>query len=55
MYVFERSREGYFCVNSPSCEATKETNTKITLGWAQQQFVTRAQALFYFLHDKTNP
>ena len=29
--------------------------TKITLDWAQKQFVTRVHTLFYFLHDITNP
>ena len=37
----------------PSCEATREMNTKITLEWAQKQFVTRVHTLFYFLHDIT--
>ena len=34
---FQRSREDYFCVYFPSCEATREINTKITLEWAQKQ------------------
>ena len=33
----------------------KEINTKITLEWVHEQFVTRVHALFYFLHDITNP
>ena len=53
--LFMRSREGYFGVYFPSCEATRETNTKITLEWAHEQFVTRVHTLFYFLHDITNP
>ena len=39
----------------PSCEATREINTKITLEWAQKRFVRRGHTLFYFLHDITNP
>ena len=38
-----------------SCKATWEINTKITLVWAQKQFVTRVHAISYFLHDMTNP
>ena len=53
--LFQRSREGYFGVYIPSCEATREINTKITLEWAQKQFVTRVHTSFYLLHDKTNP
>ena len=53
--LFMRSREGYFGVYFPSCAATKEINTKITLEWAHKQFVTRVHTLFYFLHDITNP
>ena len=41
---------GYLC-----CKATREINTKITLQWAQEQFVMRVQKLFYFLHDITRP
>ena len=52
---FQRLQEGYFGVYFPSCEATKEINTKITLEWAQKRLVTRVHTLFYFLHDKTNP
>ena len=52
---FQRSREGYFGVYFPSCEATREINTKITLEWVQKRFVTRVYTLFYFLHDITNP
>ena len=39
--LFMRSREGYFGVYFPSCAATREINTKITLEWARKQFVTR--------------
>ena len=52
--LFQLSREGYFDVNFPSCEATREINTKITLKWAQKQFVASVHTLFYFLHDITN-
>ena len=38
---------GLFGVYFPSCEATKEINTKITLEWAQKQFVTRVHTLLY--------
>ena len=34
--LFQRSREGYFGVYFPSCEATGEINTKITLEWMQR-------------------
>ena len=53
--LFQRSREGYFGVYFPSCEAAREINTKITLKWAQKQFVARVHTLFYFLDDITNP
>ena len=53
--LFQCSWEGYFGVYFPSCEAKREINTKITLEWAQKQFVTRVHTLFYFLHDTTNP
>ena len=53
--LFQHSREGYFGVYFPSCFATREINTKITLEWGQKQFVTRVHTLFYFLHDITNP
>ena len=39
--LFQPSQEGYFI--------------KITLGWAQKQFITGVQTLFDFLHDITNP
>ena len=48
---FQRSRECYFGVYFPSCEATREINTKITLEWAQNRFATRVHTLFYFLHE----
>ena len=51
---FQRSQEGYSGVYFPSCEATREINTKITLEWAQKRFVTRVHTLFYFLHNITN-
>ena len=50
-----RVKNRYFGVYFPSCEATREINTKITLEWAQKRFVTRVHTLFYFLHDITNP
>ena len=53
--LFQRSRECYFLVYFPSCEATREINTKITLEWAQKQFVSRVHTLFYYLHNRTNP
>ena len=53
--LFQRSREGYFGAYFPSCDATKEMNTKISLEWAQKQFVTRVHTSFIFLHDTTNP
>ena len=53
--LFQRSREGYFGVYLPSCEATMEIDTKITTQWAQKQFITRVHTLFYFLHDITDP
>ena len=51
---FQRSREGYLGVYFPSCEATKEINSKITFKWAQRQFVTKVHTLFYFVHYITN-
>ena len=53
--LFQHWREGYFGVYFPSCEATREINTKITLEWGQKQFVTRVHVLIYFLHNRTNP
>ena len=50
-----RSWEGYFDVYFPSCAATREINTKITLEWAHKQFVTRVHTLIYLLQDITNP
>ena len=46
---------GLFWCLFPDCEATREIKIKITLEWAQKQFVTRVQILFYFFHDITNP
>ena len=37
--------EGYFGVYFP------QSNTKITLEWAHQQFIMTVHTLFYFLHD----
>ena len=53
--LFQHSREGYFGVYFPSCEATREINIKITLVWVQKQLDTRIHTLFYFLHDINNP
>ena len=53
--LFQRSCEGYFGVYFSSCEATREINIKITLEWAQKQFVMRVNTLFYLLHDITIP
>ena len=50
--LFQRSREGYFGVYFPSCEATTDINTKVTLEWPQKQFVTSVHTLSYFI---TNP
>ena len=36
----------YFGVYFPSCEATREINTKITLSWRQKQFATRVHKSF---------
>ena len=52
--LFQRSREGHFGVYVPSCEASREINTEITLEWAQKKSVTQVHTLFYFLHDITN-
>ena len=53
--LFMRSRDCYFGVYSPSCAATMEINTKITLEWAHKEFGTRVHTLCHFLHDITNP
>ena len=52
--LFQCSQEGYSGVYFPSCEATREMNTKITFQWAQKQFVTRVHTLSYFLHNINN-
>ena len=49
------AHERFFCVYFPSCKATREINTKITLELVQKRFVTRVHTLFNFLHDITNP
>ena len=44
-----------FCVNFPSCCATREINTKITLKWLHKKFFTRVHyTLSYFLHVEAN-
>ena len=48
-------RESYFGIYFLSFKATREINTKITLNWAQKQFITRVHTLLYFLHDIMNP
>ena len=48
MYMLTR---GLFLCLFLSCEASSETNTKIILKWAHQQFVTIVHTLFYFLQD----
>ena len=53
--VFQRSREGDFSVYFLICEAMREINTKITLEWAQKQFITLVHTLLYFLHGLINP
>ena len=52
--LFQGSREGYFGVYFQSGEVTMEINTKITVEWAQEQFVMRLHTSYYFLHDKMN-
>ena len=52
--LFQHSLKVYFGVYFPSCEATREINSKITLELAQKQFVTRVHTLFYFLHESIN-
>ena len=47
--LFMRSREGYFGVYFPSCVATMEINTKLSLAWAHKQFVTRVTYIILFL------
>ena len=49
------SQEKYFGVDFPSCEATEEINTTITLKWVHKHSVERVHTLFYFLHDIMNP
>ena len=49
-----RAWEGFLGFYFPSCAATREITTKITLQWVHKQFVTRVHTLFYFLHDTTN-
>ena len=51
--LFIRSREVYFGVYFPSCEAMREINTKITLEWAHKPFSRRVHTLFYFLHNQS--
>ena len=50
--LLRRSLEAYSGVYFPSCEATREIYTKITL---EKHFVMTVHTLFYFLHDITNP
>ena len=47
--------EGCFDVYFPSYEATRETDSKITLEGSHEQFLTRIHALYHFLHDTTKP
>ena len=51
--LLQRSQEGCFGVYFPSCEAAREINTKITLEWAQKQFIMGVHTLFYVSHDIT--
>ena len=53
--LFQCLQEGYFGVYFPSCKATREINSKITLEWVQKQLVMRVYTLLYFLHDIMNP
>ena len=50
---------GYVGVYLTSCEATKETNTNMTLEGAQQQLITREHMLicyttYVFINDEEN-
>ena len=45
--LFQHSWDGYFGDYFQSCETTREINTKITLEWAQKQFVTRAYIILF--------
>ena len=47
--IFICSQDGHFVVYFPSCETAREINTKITLEWAHEQFITRVHTLFLFL------
>ena len=44
-----------FSAHEKNCIVTREINTKITLEWAQKQFIARVHTLFYFFHDKMDP
>ena len=50
-----RSREGYFGVYVPSCAATREINTKITLELARKLFVTKVHTFILFLTRNNEP
>ena len=45
--LFQRSQEGYFGVYFLSYEATREMNAKITLEWAQKQFIKRVHTHYF--------
>ena len=47
LWLFLHPFECYFRVYFPSCFATREINTKITLSWALKQLFTRVHSLFY--------
>ena len=49
------THECYFGVYFPSCGATKEINTKITLERVREQFVVSVNTVFYFLPDIIYP
>ena len=45
--LFMHSQEDFFGVYFPSCFATRQINSKITIKWAHKQFVTTVHSLFY--------
>ena len=51
--LFQRSREGYFGVYFPSCEATSEINTKITHEWETVRHESTYIILFLTRHNQS--
>ena len=51
------SRKGCFYVGAhfPSCEKTREINSKTTLEWAHKSFDRTVHTLSYFWHDIMDP